>query len=57
MELMEGGTFEDAAKAWHFSESNIAYIAREVLPLLLSSCFSYLPPLTLFLLFPPPRIN
>jgi len=31
MELMEGGTFEDAAKAWHFSESNIAYIARELL--------------------------
>lgn len=30
MELMEGGTFEDAAKAWHFSEANIAYIAREV---------------------------
>lgn len=31
MELMEGGTFEDAAKAWHFSEANIAYIARELL--------------------------
>jgi len=30
-ELLEGGTFEDAAKALHFTESNIAYIARELL--------------------------
>jgi p21-activated kinase 1 len=31
MELMEGGTFEDAARSWRFNEENIAYIARELL--------------------------
>ncbi|KAF2072262.1 hypothetical protein CYY_006416 [Polysphondylium violaceum] len=31
MEFMEGGTFEEAAKAWKFNENNLAYVARELL--------------------------
>lgn len=31
MEYMEGGTFEEAAKAWNFNEANLAYVARELL--------------------------
>ncbi|KYQ90593.1 putative protein serine/threonine kinase [Tieghemostelium lacteum] len=31
MEFMEGGTFEEAAKAWRFNENNLAYVARELL--------------------------
>ncbi|GAM26234.1 hypothetical protein SAMD00019534_094090 [Acytostelium subglobosum LB1] len=31
MEFMEGGTFEEAARAWRFNENNLAYIARELL--------------------------
>ncbi len=40
MELLEGGTFEDEAKAWHFTETNLAYIAREVFYLLSLISFS-----------------
>ncbi|GAM23659.1 hypothetical protein SAMD00019534_068340 [Acytostelium subglobosum LB1] len=31
MEFMEGGTFEEAAKAWKFNENNLAYVAKELL--------------------------
>lgn len=31
MEFMEGGTFEEAARAWKFDEHNLAYVAREML--------------------------
>eukprot|EP01111_Echinosteliopsis_oligospora_P006500 TRINITY_DN2066_c0_g1_i1.p1 TRINITY_DN2066_c0_g1~~TRINITY_DN2066_c0_g1_i1.p1 ORF type:complete len:689 (-),score=219.18 TRINITY_DN2066_c0_g1_i1:456-2522(-) len=31
MEFLEGGTFEEAAKACRFSEANLAYVARELL--------------------------
>lgn len=30
MEFLEGGTFEEAARAWKFNEANLAYVAREV---------------------------
>jgi len=31
MEFLEGGTFEEAAKAWNFNEANLAYVAKELL--------------------------
>jgi len=31
MEFLEGGTFEEAARAWRFNETNLAYVARELL--------------------------
>ena len=30
MEYLEGGTLEQAVKSFHFSEKQIAYVAKEV---------------------------
>jgi ribonuclease BN (tRNA processing enzyme) len=32
MEYLEGGTLEQACKSFHFSEKQIAYVAKEVTP-------------------------